>query len=302
MEKALIRTDLQELDQAMADIAGQLAESSRRVYLNDVKHFANWMIEQGFTPKIMTRSGMIAYRSYLAASAYSKATKQRMFSVACRLMNEQYITGRIDAKITQDVKGFRTDNDETTHTALSKSQARDMLDAIDRTTQMGKRDYAIVLLLVKTGLRRSELEALNRGDIKVMDGHHVAVIEHGKGDKRRVVKLRVDVYRGLEEYLKALPDAGKDAPLFVSFRRGDHPTSARITDKGIELIVKKYAPCDVELTPHGLRATFATVALESGAQLQQVQYAMGHKDPRTTERYQKRKLNLDNNAVDVLNF
>lgn len=48
--------------------------------------------------------------------------------------------------------------------------------------------------------------------------------------------------------------------------------------------------------------TFATIALEQGAPLHQVQYAMGHEDPRTTERYQKRKLNLDNNAVDYLNF
>jgi integrase len=52
------------------------------------------------------------------------------------------------------------------------------------------------------------------------------------------------------------------------------------------------------LTPHGLRATFVTITLENGASLEQVQYAVGHSDPRTTERYHKRKLNLENNAVD----
>lgn len=286
--------------QIMTDIAGQLAPSSKRVYLNDVHHFASWMIRQGIQPDCMSRSDMIAYRTYLAESSYAKGTKQRMFSVACRLMNELYINGHMKDKVTQDIKGFKTDSDETTHTALSKAQAKEMLESIGKSTKQGKRDYALILMLVKTGLRRAELVALNRSDIKIMDGHHVAVIEHGKGDKRRIVKLRVDVYRALEDYLQARGQEG-DA-LFVSFRRGDHPTSCRMTDKGVELLVKKYAPAGTELTPHGLRATFATLALEAEASLHQVQYALGHKDPRTTERYQRRKLNLDNNAVDVLNF
>ncbi len=288
------------LDQTISDIAGQLAPSSKRVYLNDTKHFAEWMQEQGIVPSAMSRSDMIAYRLHLAESKYAKPTKQRMFSVACRLMNEQYIAGYITDKVTQDVKGFKVEGDETTHTALSKAQAKDMLDSINTSTKQGKRDYALILMLVKTGLRRAELVALNRGDIRMMDGHHVAVIEHGKGDKRRVVKLRVDVYRALEDYLKARGQEGE--ALFVSFRRGDHPTSCRLTDKAVESLVKKYAPRGTELTPHGLRATFATLALEAEAPLHQVQYALGHADPRTTERYQRRKLNLDNNAVDVLNF
>ena len=60
------------------------------------------------------------------------------------------------------------------------------------------------------------------------------------------------------------------------------------------------ADLNLKLTPHGLRATFVTLALEGGAKLEQVQYAVGHADPRTTERYHKRKLNLDNNAVDFI--
>lgn len=288
------------LDQTITDIAGQLAPSSKRIYLNDTKYFAEWMKQQRLTPSMMSRSDIIAYRLHLAESKYAKTTKQRMFRVAIRLMNEQYIAGLIKDKITEGVKGFTTDGDETTHTALSKAQAKDMLESIDRSTKQGKRDYALVLMLMKTGLRRAELVALNRVDIKMMDGHHVAVIEHGKGDKRRIVKLRVDVYRALQTYLEARGNEGE--ALFVSFRRGDHPTNRRMTDKAVELLVKKYAPVGTELSPHGLRATFATLALEAEASLHQVQYALGHADPRTTERYQRRKLNLDNNAVDVLNF
>lgn len=298
----------QSLDQSMRDVAGQISTTSQRVYLNDARHFATWIHNQGLTPATFTRSDMIAYRAYLAnaisertGKPYSKATKQRMFSVARKLMGEAHLSGLVQEDVIKKVSGFKVEN-ETTHTALSKSQARDMLDAIDCTTIRGKRDYAILLMLVKTGLRRSELVALNRGDLRMMDGHHVAVVEHGKGDKRRVVKLRVDVQRAIDAYLKAAGPAGSETPLFVSFHKSDRPTTRRLTDKGVELLVKNYAPRGVDLTPHGLRATFVTLALEAHAPLQQVQYAAGHRDPRTTERYQKRKLNLDDNAVDVLNF
>ncbi len=292
------------LDLSMQDIAGQLAPSSRRIYLIDARHFATWMHGHSLTPETMTRSHLIAYRQFLAETIqengkpYSKSSLQRMFAVACRLMKEQAIAHQTE-DITQEVKGFKVQG-ETTHTALSKSQARDMLTSIDMKTAKGKRDHALLLLLMKTGIRRAECVALNRADIKMMDGHHVAVIEHGKGDKKRVVKLRVDVFRSLEAYMNAVHLA--HGPLFVAFNKSDQPTVRRLTDKTLERLVKQYAPAHTELTPHGLRATFATVALESGAALHQVQYALGHADPRTTERYQKRKLNLDNNAVDVLNF
>ncbi len=293
------------LTASMQDIAGQLAPSSRRIYLIDARHFATWLQEQGLTPASMTRSDLIAYRQYLAGASkadgkpYSRSALQRMFAVACRLMKEHAIAHHSE-DITREVKGFKV-QEESTHTALSGRQAREMLNSIDTKTAKGKRDYALLLLLTKTGLRRAECVALNRSDVKMMDGHHVAVIEHGKGDKKRVVKLRVDVFRALLAYINAV-DLAADGPLFVGFNKSDRPTARRITDKTVERLVKQYAPKDTELTPHGLRATFATVALESGAALHQVQYAMGHADPRTTERYQKRKLNLDNNAVDVLNF
>src|SRR5690242_21374448 len=82
-------TTSSQLDQTITDIAGQLAPSSKRIYLNDTKYFAEWMREQGLTPDTMSRSDMIAYRQHLAQSTYAKATKQHMFRVAVRLMNEQ---------------------------------------------------------------------------------------------------------------------------------------------------------------------------------------------------------------------
>ncbi len=64
----------------MTNIAGQLLPSSRRIYTNDARHFAYWMIDRGLLPQNMTRSDMLVYRAYLADSAYSKPTKQRLVS------------------------------------------------------------------------------------------------------------------------------------------------------------------------------------------------------------------------------
>ena len=75
----------------------------------------------------------------------------------------------------------------------------------------------------------------------------------------------------------------------------------RITDKFIERLVHTAGQrIGIALTPHDLRASFITLAIEGGATLLQAQYAAGHSDPRTTERYHIRKLNLDDNAVDYI--
>lgn len=57
-----------------------------------------------------------------------------------------------------------------------------------------------------------------------------------------------------------------------------------------------------QLKLHGMRASFVTLSLEGGAKLEKVQYAARHKDPRTTERYQRRKFNLDDNAVEYIHL
>ncbi len=318
-----------EMDAALADTVGQLSPSSRRTYTIDSRQFAGWMLDLGITPATMTRSHAIAYRSSLQEH-YAKATAARKLVVARRLLDEQRKHGKLTSNPFDDLKGFRVEN-ETTHVVLKEEQAQALLDAIETTTLLGLRDYVLVLFLLRTGVRRSEAAALRLADLSMNQGHYIAVIHHGKGDKRRTAKVPVDVWREITLYTDALrarhaedlkrelealdteadPEQRRsleerhrvslDDPLFVSFRRGDHPTRRPMGDKAIETQVKAYAEkLSLPLTPHGLRATFITLALEHHAKLEQVQYAAGHRDPRTTERYQGRKLNLDDNAVDYV--
>ena len=289
---------------SLQNATGQLSKKSKRIYENDAKILVQWLFEQGLTPGTFDRSHAISYRSYLGEK-YQKATAKRMLSVARRIFAEQVISGKRSDNPFQHVNGFKVAN-ESTHTALDKKQAKEFLDIINCERRIDKRNYAMLSLLLRTGIRRSECANLNIGDIQKERGHTVAIIQHGKGDKRRVIKIPVDVFRAIREYIEesGLQNASPDSPLFVGFDRWDRPTGERVSTKLIERTVKHYAEMigETKLTPHGLRASFITLALEEGATLLQVQYAAGHDDPRTTERYHKRKLNLDNNAVDKLSF
>lgn len=288
----------------IADVTGQLGGNSERVYRHDAEVFASWIQDQGLTLStlhLLTRSHLIAYRKYLGET-YAKATAARMFSVARRILQEYVYQGILPTNPAAGIKTFSVAN-ETPYTTLKKGEAQDLLKTIDTTTTKGMRDYAILSLLLRTGLRRSECSALNISDLKLEQGHTIAVIRHGKGDKRGIVKVPVDVVRAIEAYLEAAErkDTPLEAPLFVGFDRGDHPTAERVSDKLLERLVKQAGvKIGMDLSPHCLRASFITLTSEGGARLEQVQYAARHADPRTTQRYRKRKVNLDDNAVDYL--
>lgn len=293
-----------ELDDTFKDLAGQLAPRSKITYSKDAKVFDRWLSQNELTLETLRRSDVIKYRTFLAEN-YKETTAGRMLTVTRRLLNEAVKRGVIEKNPALDIRGFKGSmENETPHIALNKMEAKALFEQIDTSTALGKRDYTLILFLLRTGVRREEAAQLDLGDLSTEQGYHVATIRHGKGNKRRKVKVPTDVMRYINNYLEATgrKDGALDAPLFISFRKGDTPTERRLNPTAIYKIVRAYslAATGQNVTPHGLRASFVTLTLESGARLQQVQYAVGHADPRTTERYQKRKLNLDDNAVDYL--
>jgi len=298
---AISQTDLDRLKNTLLK---NVAASSSRVYEQAARQFLTWLSVNNLDIQTCTYETLSEYRAYLADNN-AKATAGRKLVVARRLLDVAVILHlRLDNPLKQ-VKGFSGAATETTHRALTTVEANQLLQAIPQSTLRGKRDYALILLLIRSGMRRAEAAALTCGDIRTEQGYPIALIRHGKGDKMRKAKLHPDVMTAINSYLVAanrhkLYD--NDAPLFVPIRKSGKAAATGITGVDIERIVKGYATiCHLDgLTPHGLRASFVTLALEGGATLHNVQYAAGHADPRTTERYQKRKLNLADNAVDYL--
>lgn len=289
----------------LGSIAGELSTASLRVYQHDALAFATWLHVQEITPALLNREAVTRYRAFLTGQ-YAPATAKRMFSVARRLLDEQVRNGIISTNPSAGVRGIKAE-DESPHIALTRGQADDLLRAIDITTNKGKRDYAIIVTLLYTGMRRFECAALAIGDVGLEKGHHTLTIKAGKGRRRDVIKLRVEAHRAIMEYLRAVGRAelGDDAPLFCQFRKGDIMVEAPVSSMLIYRTVLEYAKkacIEAHLTPHGMRASFVTLSLEGGAKLEQVQDAARHKDPRTTERYWRRRNRMDDNAVDYIHL
>lgn len=298
------------IDEVMLTVTKRLhSDRSKQEYLADVKTFALFLRERGkLRATDITYVDMVDYQDYLAVNQEtgkkrSRRRINRMFTVARSVLDVQKRKNVITYNPAEGVEDLQIDEDASPHIALSDTQAKAFLAAVDTSTKRGKQEYAVLALLLRTGLRRSECASLKVGDLDMDSGHYIARVL-GKGGVNSIVKVPVDVKGYIEEWLHA---SGRtltlNSPLFVGFVRGDHPTEQQISPKWIERVVIKYAEkIGMHFTPHSLRSSFITLALEKGATLMQTQYAARHKDPRMTERYQRRKLNLNDNAVDRLSF
>jgi integrase/recombinase XerD len=283
---------------------------TRRAYAGDLATFLRWLDETGHHWNATSADDLDAYREWLAR-LYARATVNRRLSVVRALYGEatrRHVIPEDPAARLRSLRG----RDERDGGALTRSQARAVLEAVLAEVEMPERrlpalrDLAMLSLLIRTGLRRSELAGLRIGDLGTAQGHDVLTV-HGKGNVTRTVKVPIEVRRAVGAWLDVARDFGKrttDADtLFGAVRRGGRQAGlGALSDRAIyDVVTRRLRAAGVQrLGPHGLRATFVTLALEGGAALHLVQRAAGHADPRTTERYWRRKASLDDNAVDYI--
>ncbi len=171
---------------------------------------------------------------------------------------------------------------------LQQDELNRMLSSPNTTEVADFRDTAILEVLFSTGLRVSELAAINRDDINLNTGEFSIM---GKGGKTRVVFLTENAKKSLSEYLTKRDDPYK--PLFIRYsgpreskRLSDE--KFRLTVRSIERLVDKYrkkAGIVKRFGPHALRHSFATDLLSNGADLRSVQELLGHKNISTTQVY-----------------
>ena len=156
-----------------------------------------------------------------------------------------------------------------------------LMQAARGTGEQELRDSAILELLFSTGLRVSELCALDSDLDLTQDSFSV----RGKGDKVRVVFLSPAAKSAVMAYLKARKDMGE--ALFVNLSVGKAIPS-RLSPRSVERILKKYAikaGITKKVTPHVLRHVFATDLLNNGADIRSVQQLLGHASINTTQIY-----------------
>ncbi|WP_322794770.1 tyrosine-type recombinase/integrase [Thermoflexus sp.] len=165
--------------------------------------------------------------------------------------------------------------------ALTARELGRLFAAAEGEDWIDKRNVALLALMAKAGLRVGEVIALELGDIELGARSGWATVRMGKGSKTRRVPLNSDVRQALQAYLAVRPDVPVKA-LFVS--RTGTPLSARDVQRLVADLARR-AGMDGKVTPHTLRHTFATRALEKGADVATVAAILGHESIATTSRY-----------------
>ncbi len=157
----------------------------------------------------------------------------------------------------------------------------------------GGRDHALASLLALNGLRISEALGADIDKLEVNRGHRTLFI-HRKGYKTATIPLAPRTARALDLYI----GERSSGPIFLNddgTERLDRHASARIVRR-----LAKRAGIDKRISPHSLRHSFITAALDAGVPLRDVQEAASHSDPRTTMRYDRGRGSLDRHATYIV--
>ena len=180
---------------------------------------------------------------------------------------------------------------------LTPAETDALLAAPDRKTWHGRRDHALLLLTVQTGLRVSELTGLARQDAHLGAGPHVR--SHGKGRKDRATPLTSQTVKVLRTWLAELGPA-PDGPLFP-IRAG-----GRLSRDAVERLVAKHTTAaaagspsikEKNVTPHTLRHTAAMSLLRGGVDTSVIALWLGHEDAGTTQVYLHADMTIKEQAL-----
>lgn len=158
-----------------------------------------------------------------------------------------------------------------------------ILSWCDLETEMGFRDYIILLLLLDTGMRLSEI-----ADLKVSDVHDTYVKVMGKGRKEREIGIHPNVSKLLWKYIHKFrcPSDPNEVALFIAYKRGQGLPLDREGVRGVIRRLKKALELEgVRLSPHTFRHTFAKEYLNNGGDLFKLSREMGHSDIQITKMY-----------------
>ncbi len=180
---------------------------------------------------------------------------------------------------------------------LTRPEIEALLAAPDQRTWFGRRDYALLLVFVQTGLRLSELTALTRHDVIVDTGAHVRVV--GKGRKERCTPLAKSTVAVLKAWLRERPRG--DGQLLFPAARG-----TRLSADAVEYLVAKYRAAaakacpsiqEKHITTHCLRHSSAMELLQAGLDRSVIALWLGHESLDTTQVYLEATLTMKEQAL-----
>ena len=253
-------------------------------YTRALKQFFSWMKDNGITQPGF--EDIKAYREELAAT-HKPATTQMYIFVVRRFFEWTGSEG-LYPNVAGKIKGAKL-NREPKKDYLTSDQAKAVLQGINRETLQGKRNYAIVALMLTGGLRDIEVSRANVEDLRAAGNNTVLYIQgKGRDERAEYVIIPEQTERAIREYLRERGKADPTEPLFIS--TSNNSSGQRLTTRSISSICKEAmvaAGYDSDrLTAHSLRHTAVTLALiANGGNIQEAQQFARHANISTTQIY-----------------
>ena len=279
---------------AAAWLANLKSERTRRAYLAAWRSFLDFA---QLHPAAVDRAAIISYRNNMKEDGYAPATIALHLSAVSSFYRHAIESGLTDRNPVKGVKWPGVEPYAAVKAAVSKLTDNDgdlaLLASIETETETGRRDRAIILLLLAHGLRVGELARLRVGDL---DGAYLFVLRKGAEDKT-AVKLAPEVRAAIDTYLSGRGTLEPDAPLFVASKKGKAAAAQLhgryeekpLSDRAIRAMLTRR--CNAVfgrghgITPHTLRHALATRADHDGAALGDISAMLGHKSTRITHTY-----------------
>lgn len=261
-------------------------ETTTKGYLTCIRQFVKWLQDNSIGQP--TREHIKLYRDYLQASDLKTGTQAQYLGAVKHFFKWTASEG-LYPNVADNIHGAKIRHDIHKKDALQRDDVVKVRDTIDRTSEPGKRLYAMYLLCVICGLRTIELHRADVGDLKTIGGVTYLYVQ-GKGhdDKDQPVLIIPEVYEPLKEYLQSRTDKyTAKSPLFISTSnrsKGDRIATTTISTMFKTMLVNAGYDSD-RLTAHSLRHTSGTGAHKAGIDLYGVQHLMRHQDPATSEIY-----------------
>lgn len=200
--------------------------------------------------------------------------------------------------IAREIKNVKIDK---THKrdALTALQIHEIIQNMNNETIIQKRNYAIFLLLVTTGVRTIEIIRANIEDIRTLGNDTVLFVQSkGHFEKTEYVKITPEVYKAIRDYLVLSPYRAKTDALFTSY--SNNSRGKRLSTRTLRTIVKellkKNGFTSSRLSAHSLRHTTATINLLNGGTLEETQQLLRHKNIVTTMIYNHSLQRINNNS------
>ena len=262
-----------------------VSETTLKGYTVCIRAFMKYLQEHNIRqPK---RENIKAYKAYLDSTDRTAGTKQQYLRAVKHFFKWTSAEG-LYPNIADNIKGVKVRNDNHRKDAFSVEDVKRILDSIDTTDEIGKRNYTIILLAVTAGLRVFEIQNVNIEDLTTIAGEKVLLIQ-GKGhsEKDDYKKVVPELESAICDYLSTRENIDKKQPLFTGV--GNRAKGKRLTEPSLSHIIKNIlvnAGYDSKrLTAHSLRHTSVTFLLKAGATLQEAQHHARHTDPATTGIY-----------------